>query len=379
MRWINWVVSRLGKFRGVRQGHKFFQRCLGYLSVNFQKPYSKVYYVPEGGNWVIDRIGDILSQALVEEADLDFQVIRGYHRIMQQVVHFGSRNAYLRSGFRNVHPSNRVVFTWFHGSEDDPSPENQEMIRRLPDCVSQVDRIVTSSSIARSRLLRWGVPESKIVVVPLGVDLSLFTPPTLAKRQRWRERLGIPDEAICIGSFQKDGVGWGEGLEPKLVKGPDVFLGVVARLWEEYPIFVLLTGPARGYVKRGLQALGVPYRHSFLRNYTDIVPYYHCLDLYLITSRDEGGPKALLESTATGVPVVSTRVGMAADMIKSKRNGYLVEVEDVEGILDAARELIQNSEMKQRCIRGALVTIQNYDWSEIARQYCEHVYKPLLA
>ena len=34
-----------------------------------------------------------------------------------------------------------------------------------------------------------------------------------------REYLGIPDDAICIGSFQKDGVGWEMGLSPSWSKG----------------------------------------------------------------------------------------------------------------------------------------------------------------
>ena len=50
----------------------------------------------------------------------------------------------------------------------------------------------------------------------------------------------------------------GDGVEPKLVKGPDVFLKGVAKLAVDHRLFVLLTGPARGYVKRGLDAIGVP-------------------------------------------------------------------------------------------------------------------------
>ena len=45
------------------------------------------------------------------------------------------------------------------------------------------------------------------------------------------------------------GVGWGDGLEPKLIKGPDVLLQTVALLRQRIPeLFVLLSGPARGYV-----------------------------------------------------------------------------------------------------------------------------------
>ena len=45
-------------------------------------------------------------------------------------------------------------------------------------------------------------------------------------------RSGLPDDAFVVGSFQKDGVGWGDGLEPKLVKGPDVLVEALARAHE---------------------------------------------------------------------------------------------------------------------------------------------------
>src|SRR2546430_13374802 len=53
------------------------------------------------------------------------------------------------------------------------------------------------------------------------------------------------------------------GLEPKLVKGPDVFVAVLERLRAQLPeLFVVLTGPARGYVRRELDRIGVSDRKS---------------------------------------------------------------------------------------------------------------------
>ena len=63
---------------------------------------------------------------------------------------------------------------------------------------------------------------------------------------------GIKKNEIVIGSFQKDGQGWAEGYIPKLIKGPDLFVKSVEIISKEVPIVVLLTGPARGYVKKEL-------------------------------------------------------------------------------------------------------------------------------
>ena len=70
---------------------------------------------------------------------------------------------------------------------------------------------------------------------------------------------------IC--SFQKDGIGWGEGLEPKLIKGPDIFVETMRNLKAAgLPVVAMLTGPARGYVKLMLDKYNVPFIHNYSGN-----------------------------------------------------------------------------------------------------------------
>ncbi len=147
--------------------------------------------------------------------------------------------------------------------------------------------------------------------------------------------LGLPESAFVVGSFQKDGVGWGDGLEPKLIKGPDVLIAVAERLSERVPeLVVLLTGPSRGYVRAGLERLGVQYRHALLPSIDAVSQAYDAIDVCLVTSRDEGGPRAVLESMATEVPLVTTRVGQAVDLVRHGNNGWIVDVEDVDGLVE---------------------------------------------
>ena len=61
----------------------------------------------------------------------------------------------------------------------------------------------------------------------------------------------------------------------------------------------MLLGPSRGYVTKNLKKENdIDFFHYQLseNNYEKIVNFYNCLDAYLITSRQEGGPKGLLES-----------------------------------------------------------------------------------
>ena|SRR5436305_7351999 len=59
---------------------------------------------------------------------------------------------------------------------------------------------------------------------------------------------------------------------------------------------------------------------------------YRAVDAYLVASRQEGGPKAVLESMASGVPLVTTRVGQAMDLVEHGRNAFMVEPGDVDGL-----------------------------------------------
>ena len=82
-----------------------------------------------------------------------------------------------------------------------------------------------------------------------------------------------------------------------------------------------------------LERLGIPHRHALLPDVDAVAQAYDAIDLCLVTSRDEGGPRAVLESMAVGVPLVSTRVGQATDLVRHGENGWLVDVEDVDGIV----------------------------------------------
>lgn len=343
------------------------------------EPWSRVWYVVEPQNWSVKWDGYYIAKH-AREAGIDVRSTIIPRGVSSQVVHYGSRALFLYGKHLRCDNSNKVAFTWFHGLEQDSSPRNQEMIEALPSAFDRADVVVTSCQTSAARLIGWGASEEKLRVVPLGVDTSAFTSVKPDSRLKMRERLGIPQNALCIGSFQKDGEGWGDGEEPKYVKAPEVFVETVSQLANDrrLPVHVLLTGPARGFVKKGLEKAGVPFTHLELPDYRLIAPFYHCLDLYLITSRDEGGPKGLLEAAASGVPVVSARMGMPADIVEHGKNGLLAEVDDVDGLADAAARLTQDTSIYELISSNGRELAERHSWLKIGQRYAEQIYRPLL-
>jgi glycosyltransferase involved in cell wall biosynthesis len=335
-----------------------------------------LYYVVPGVNWVLDWVGYYVTHYVQELFGLRSQVVRTARDLSHEIVHYGSLWDIL-ANLDSPHTSrNLSVGTIFHGQKG--RQEFQDALGRLLDKKDSFVTLHTASQIMKERLLSWGVPADQLACIPLGVDLERFHPASLREREERRRELGVPDGAFCIGSFHKDGNGMADGNTPKTIKGPDVLVDVLAELNQKQKIFVVLSAPARGYVKSGLEKAGVPYVHIVEEDYHRIPRLYQALDLYLLTSREEGGPKGVLESLASGVPFVGTRVGLVPDVIEAGSNGLLTESEDVPSLVSAVTSLIQQPELRKEFVINGLDTIQEYGWPKIAARYYHEIYEPLL-
>ena len=77
--------------------------------------------------------------------------------------------------------------------------------------------------------------------------------------------------------------------------------------------------------------------------YPEIAKLFQTLDLYVVASRQEGGPKAILESMASGVPLVTTRVGQAMDLVKHGENAFMTDVEDKDALASFSLQVYHSS------------------------------------
>jgi glycosyltransferase involved in cell wall biosynthesis len=253
----------------------------------------------------------------------------------------GSQSVFLSSHFealqqRWLESSHQLATAYLHGRPETPGyPEFDTAFAQLRAAPERFTRIQVTNAEMRDLVLSAGVVPDAVHVIPIGIDLENFPPVDPSSRRQAREALGVPASAFVVGSFQKDGVGWREGLEPKLVKGPDVLIAVLEHVKADVPeLFVLLTGPARGYVRRELEARSIPYRHVLAEDRGELARAYHALDVYVVTSRQEGGPKAVLESMASGIPLVTTRVGQVSEIASNDVDALVVEVDDIDALAD---------------------------------------------
>ena len=335
-----------------------------------------VQFVAEDADWSIRWDGEGIKSGLTHIAPDTLDLITQPHKIAHRVVHFGSQYQW-ETWSPFLSKTNRYAVSFFHGKPEDGGYAKLH-INRFLKTTKMFSRVSVANQIVEQRLLSWNVDKEKIVRIPIGVDIGIFSIIGSEQKKKAREVLGIPQDAMVVGSFQKDGVGWGKGMIPKFIKGPDLFLAVIEQLARDYPVHVLLTGPARGYVIEGLRKLGIPYIHRYLEDQASLGDYYHALNLYLITSREEGGPKGLIESMASGVPVVSTSVGMAPDLIVDGVTGGLAASEDVEGLVDRARSILALDDSERALlVAKARDAVLPCDWKVVARRHWEEVYQPL--
>ena len=353
---------------------KIFSKARGFFGNVFFSRKTKLSYITENNFWVINYVGQRLINGFNKLGFKGANITTTHLGLRNQIIHFGSVNAFLKNkGSAKPHKSNKVIVSWWHFA-----PQNKRN-KNILEVMDGLSFIHTSCDITKNKLTELGIDPQKIVVIPVGIDVELFKPAKPPEKQKIREVLGIPKNAIVIGSFQKDGVGWGEGLEPKLVKGPDIFVSAVEKLAKIHPVFVLLVGPSRGYVKKELQKRNIPFKSiGFLGDPEEVVKYYHALDLYLITSRIEGGPMAILESIASGVPIVGTKVGIVPDVAENGKNALLADIENVEQIVSGASHIIENQNLKNSLIINGLARAKHYSWDKISERYLKEMYSKLL-
>jgi glycosyltransferase involved in cell wall biosynthesis len=152
-------------------------------------------------------------------------------------------------------------------------------------------------------------------------------------REKLRQHFNLDNNKFIIGSFQKDTEGASIANKtylPKLEKGPDQFIKCVKKIkdLEELEVEIVLSGFGRQYLMKELDKMGIKYYYFNMISQTELNKLYHCLDLYIVSSRYEGGPRSIHECAANKTPIISTNVGVAPDLLASESIFDMNEIEN---------------------------------------------------
>jgi UDP-glucose:(heptosyl)LPS alpha-1,3-glucosyltransferase len=183
--------------------------------------------------------------------------------------------------------------------------------------------IVNSELVKRQAMAHYRIPEDRVSVVYPGVDLTRFNP---AARAQWRApvraELGI-DEADIVLLFVSNNFAR-KGLKT-------VFRSFAALSREYGGIRLLVVGSGRAwYYRRLARLLGIENQVTFVASASAFERYCAAADLFVLPTRYDPFAFVCLAAMATGLPVVTTRMNGAAELIQDGASGYLLDLRDAE-------------------------------------------------
>ena len=230
-----------------------------------------------------------------------------------------------------------VAYTehWTVFASENPSELSVGMERLARLALRHADAVLPVSEDLRRSLARLE-PRARFEVVPNVVDETVFHPADTTEN-------GSPPQLLTVSRLD-DGH-----------KGVDVLLEALARIEVPARLDVVGQGRRRAEYEALAERLGVSDRVRFVgsESQAKVAARMRTADLFVLASRYENNPVAVLEAIASGLPVVATRVGGVPEIL-DESNGLLAAPEDPESLA--------------ACIDEALARRDRFDSDEIVRR-----------
>lgn len=227
------------------------------------------------------------------------------------------------------------------------------------------DRYIAVAKAHGNFLVEWErFPESKVAIIPNGVDTARFQPDPVA-RLSVRQELGLPETASLIGIVA--------ALRPE--KNHSLFLEVARRVRQRFPstYFIIIgDGPERPSIEKKIAELSLNDSVFLLGTRSDTERLVAALDIFTLTSHNEASPVSILEALSCGVPVVSTRVGSVSESVMDDWNGYTVEPGDTIQLAHRISSLILSPELARSLgSNGRDHTVSRFSLDSMVKGYEE--------
>jgi glycosyltransferase involved in cell wall biosynthesis len=209
---------------------------------------------------------------------------------------------------------------------------HQPALRRLERLTySLAHRVVTNSNAAGRILAREGVAPDAITTIPNGIDLA--DRPVCAAA-------GAP-RVIVVANLRRE-------------KGHDVLLDAVPHVLASRPdvVFTIVgDGPLRLDIEAEAHRRGLGRSFEVLGSRSDVSDLLRNAGVFVLPSKSDARPNALMEAMAAGLPVVATAVGDVAELVAAGRTGFLVPPGDPNALASAVLSIVANP--ARACALGA--------------------------
>ena len=223
--------------------------------------------------------------------------------------------------------------------------------------------IIASSPHEKEAMVRlYGADESRIRIVPPGVDLSLFKPLDAGEARR---QLGLNGEKVVLYVGR---------IEP--IKGLELLLKCAAIMEMEDKVKVLVIGgdlTKEAEVKR-LEGLAVELGIADITEFVGTVDhrtlpvYYSAADVCVVPSYYESFGLVALEALACGTPVVASRVGGLPEVVQHGRTGYLVSWRCPEPFADSVEVILSSNGLRKSMSAAARSRAEHMGWEVVAEE-----------
>jgi glycosyltransferase involved in cell wall biosynthesis len=228
----------------------------------------------------------------------------------------------------------------------------QRIAHRLATHVTAVSETVAETAVA------LGVPRERVTVIPNGVDSARFRNATPD-----RDALGANGARTIIGSVgclaaRKDYATLLDALALLRARGRDFHAVLVG------------DGPDRDALVDHARALGLQSKVSFLGERPDVERLLPAMDVFVLSSREEGIPNALLEAMAAGRAAVATAVGGTVEVLNDGETGWLVPPASAPALAAALEDAMTHpDEARRRGDAARRATEERMDIGAMVRRH----------
>ena len=294
--------------------------------------------VARGGKYdvVLSQGGNTLAQ--------NFALVHTCHRDRRRVRLDIERRWRLKNPLRRVWEAGRDAL--FAGLE-------RRAVRR---CRGRV--IAISQDVKRYLIREYGLADDDIHIAPNGVDHGRFRPdPTGLNRDRIRRELGLDRDdfvALFMGGL------WFE-------KGLPSVLEALALTDHQPHLVVVGSGDAERFGEMA-RVSGVADHVHFVPHVTDPEAWYNMADCLVHAPAVEPFGLVMVEAAACGLPLLTTRAGVALDLIEDGVSGFFIERDDPAGIARGLDRLADDPELRGAMSEELRDRSLQFDWDRQAEQ-----------